>query len=81
MIEALARELGTSAWAPATRALALRIWSMVCRGLRAHARASTIRYLKHEGQISQQGPILLARYLHRLPGRKHDGEASHDPEM
>ena len=47
MIEALARELGTSAWAPATRALALRIWSMVCRGLRASERARVTRYLKH----------------------------------
>ena len=47
MIEALARELEISAWAPATRALALRIWSIVCRGLRAHERGSTMRYLKH----------------------------------
>ena len=47
MIEAPTRELEISAWAPAIRALALRIWSMVCRGLRAHERASTIRYLNH----------------------------------
>jgi hypothetical protein len=25
----------------------LRIWSMVCRGLRAHERGPTVRYLKH----------------------------------
>ena len=47
MIEAPTRELEISARAPATRALALRIWSMVCRGLRASERARVTRYLKH----------------------------------
>ena len=47
MIETPATELETSTWGPATRALAWRIWSMVCRGLRAHERGSTMRYLKH----------------------------------
>ena len=46
MIEAPATELETSAWAPAIRALALRIWSMVCRGLMASERARVTRYLK-----------------------------------
>jgi hypothetical protein len=36
--------------------------------------------VRMEGQIGQQGPILLARNLYRLPGRKDRGEASHDPE-
>src|SRR5262249_19506598 len=37
--------------------------------------------VRMEGQIGQQGPILLAQYLHRLPRRKDGGKASHDPEM
>ena len=47
MIEALARELEISAWAPATRALALWIWSMICRGLRPSERGSSTRYPNH----------------------------------
>ena len=46
MIEAPVTEFETSTRAPATRALALRIWSMVCRGLRASERGSSTRYLK-----------------------------------
>ena len=47
MIEAPGRELELSAWAPATRALAPRIWSLVCRGFRANERRSSALYLKH----------------------------------
>ena len=47
MIEAPTRELEISAWAPAIRALALRIWSMVCRGLGANQRGPRTRYVKH----------------------------------
>jgi hypothetical protein len=47
MIEAPGRELELSAWAPATRALAPRIWSLVCRSLRASERGPSARYLKH----------------------------------
>jgi hypothetical protein len=46
MIEAPATELEASAWAFATKPLPLRIWSMVCRGLRASERGSSTRYLK-----------------------------------
>ena len=46
MIEAPATELETSAWARAIRTLPLRIWSMVCRGLRASERGPSTRYLK-----------------------------------
>ena len=47
MIETPATELETSAWALASRALALRIWSMVCRGFRAHEHGPSARYSKH----------------------------------
>ena len=47
MIETPATELETSAWALASRALALRIWSMVCRGFRAHEHGPSTRYSKH----------------------------------
>ena len=47
MIETPATELETSTWAPATRTLALRIWSVVCRGLSASQRGPSTRYLKH----------------------------------
>jgi len=47
MIGAPARELKTSVWPLATRALALRIWSMVCRGLRVNERGLSTRSLKH----------------------------------
>ena len=73
MIEAPARELETSAWAPATRALALRIWSMICRGLRAHERGSTMRYLKHiehlpppESFYSRLNPEVMRMVVRRV---------------
>jgi hypothetical protein len=47
MIEALARELEISAWALATRALPLRIWSVLGRSLRASERGPNTRYLRH----------------------------------
>ena len=47
MIEAPATELETSAWALATKALALRIRSLACRGLRANERRPRTHYLKH----------------------------------
>jgi hypothetical protein len=47
MIEAPATELETSAWAPATRALVLRIWSIVCRGLGVIRPGPSTHYLKH----------------------------------
>jgi hypothetical protein len=46
MIEAPATGVQTSAWALATRTLALRICSVVCRGLRAHERRESARCLK-----------------------------------
>jgi hypothetical protein len=47
MIEAPATELETSTRAPATGALAQRIWSIVCRGLRVNQCGPGTRYLKH----------------------------------
>ena len=47
MIEAPATELETSTRAPATSGLALRIWSIVCRGLRVNQHGPGTRYLKH----------------------------------
>jgi len=47
MIEAPATELKSSTRALAIRALALRIWSVVCRGLSASQRGPSTRYLKH----------------------------------
>jgi hypothetical protein len=47
MLEAPPTELETSAWAPATGAMALRIWSIVCRGLRAKQHGQSTRYLTH----------------------------------
>ena len=73
MIEAPATELETSAWAPAIRALALRIWSMVCRGLRASERARVTRYLKHiehlpppDSFYSQLNPEVMRIDVRRL---------------
>jgi hypothetical protein len=47
MIEPPATELETSTRAPAARALALWIWSMVCRGPGVSQRGTSKRYLKH----------------------------------
>ena len=47
MLEAPPAELETSAWALATRALLLRIWSVLGRSLRASERGPSTRYLKH----------------------------------
>jgi hypothetical protein len=47
MIEAPVTELGTPAWTLATRALALRIWSMICTGPGVSQRGPSTRYPRH----------------------------------
>jgi hypothetical protein len=47
MIGTSASQRETSTWAPETRVLAWRIWSLVCRGLRANERRPNTLYLKH----------------------------------